>query len=209
MAHSDTMWGSLEQWSPAAFLVAGGLFALLPVVSGLNALTGADIAVSPAAVFAFLLVVFAGLLGLYPRLAERDTGLAKGGLGLLAVTAAATVPAIAVFTLPVGLPGGKATGLAVVVTVAAGSALTVATFGVACLRTGTPARSVGGFLLVMVASVSFMTVVMLAYGYSAPEWVSVVVNGLVATSLGAAGYVLRTGDVPAEAAESTGDVAAS
>ncbi len=209
MVFSNTVWGVLEQWSPMSFLAAGGLFALPAVASGLNAVTGTEIAVSPAVIFMFMLVVFIGLLGLYPRLAERDSTLAKGGVGLLAVTTAIIIPATAAFMLSTGPPFGKATALAIVVTVAVGSALTVTTFGIASLRTGAHSRTIGGFLLVMTVGVSFIIVAMLVYGHSTPTWVGFVVNGLVATSLGAIGSVLRTEDIPTESPDATGDVTAS
>lgn len=208
MSYRATVWGLLERWSPRIFLAAGGLFALLPVATGLSAVTGTEIDVSPVAIFTFVLAVLAGLLGLYPRLAERDATLAKGGVGLLAVTAAMTIPAIVVFVPWTGLPVERATALAIVVTVAVGITLTVTTFGIASLRTGAQSRPVGGFLLVMAAAVSFMVVAMLVSGHSTPEWVASVVNGVVATSLGAIGYVLRTEGIPAENPTPTGDVAA-
>jgi len=170
---------------------------------------GTGIAVSPDVIFAFLIVVFVGLLGLYPGLAEWDSTLATGGVGLLAVTAAITIPAIGVFVGPTGLLVGEATALAIVVTVAVGSTLTVTTFGVASLRTGAQSRPVGGFLLVMAVGMAFMIAAMLVYGHSTPAWVGSVVNGLVATSLGSIGFVHRTGTVPTENSDSTGDVTAS
>jgi hypothetical protein len=206
MILSDTGWDLLEQWSPIAFLAAGGLFTLPEVASGLQAVTGTEIAVSPAAIFVFMLVVFIGLLGLYPRLAEHDSTLAKGGVGLLALTTVTILPAIGVFVPSTGLAVGEATALAIVVSVAVGSTLTATTFGIASLRTGAHSRHVGRFLLVMAAAMSFMIVALLVYAHSTPVWVSPVANGLVATSLGSIGYVLRTADVPSETPDSIGDV---
>lgn len=209
MIYRNTIWAMLEQRSPMAFFAAGGLFTLPEIASGLHAVTGAEIVVSPAAIFMFMLVVFIGLLGLYPRLAERDSTLAKGGVGLLALTTLTILPAVGVFMPSTGLAVGEATALAIVVTVAVGSTLTVTTFGVASLRTGTHSRYVGRFLLVMAAGMSFMIVALLVYAHSTPVWVSPVTNGLVATSLGSIGYVLRTADVPTETPDSTGDVTVS
>lgn len=191
-----------------AFLVAGGLFALLPAASVLNAVAGTEIAVSPAVIFVYLLVVFVGLLGLYPRLAELDTRLSRAGIGLLAVTTAILIPTVAMYLIWTAPPFGETGALAIVIAVVVGSTLTVVTFGIASLRTGAYSRPVGGFLLVIAASMSLMILMMLAYGHSTPEWMGDVVNGLVATSLGSIGYVLRTGDVPGETAETSRDVAA-
>lgn len=181
-----------------AFLAAGGLFALPPLAAGVSAVTGTEIVVSPAVIFMFLVVAFVGLLGLYPALVERDARLANASLGQLAVTTAMLLPAIVLFLYPSGPPVGEALALAIVVTVAVGSTLTVLTFGITSLRTGAHSRLVGGFLLVMAASMSLMIAVMLVFGHSAPDWVSVVVNGLVATSLGTVGSVLRTTDLSTE-----------
>jgi len=114
-----------------------------------------------------------------------------------------------VSVLPIGLTSEKAAVLALVMTVAVGSILALTTFGIAILRTGVHSRSVGDFLLVMAASLSFMIVATLVYGDPTPAWVGSVVNGLFAMSLGSIGYVLRTEEVPVENAESTGDVTAS
>lgn len=191
------------------FLVAGGLFAFPVIVSGVNAVTGTEIAVSPAVIFTFMIVVFVGLLGLYPRLAERDSTLAKGGVGLLAVTAVITISGIGIFVGPTGLLVGETTALAIVLTVAVGSTLTVTMFGIGSLRTGAHSRITGIFLLVMAASVSFIVAIMLRYGHSSPDWVSVVVNGTVAMSLGSIGYMRRTDATLVETADSADDVAAS
>ena len=209
MIHSNTASDMLEQWSPIAFLAAGGLFALPAVVFGLNAVSGTEITVSPGVIFIFMLVVFVGLLGLYPQLAERDSTLALGGVGSLAMTVAVLISTLGVSVLPIGLTFGKATALALVMTVAVGSILTFTMFGVASLRTSAHSRLVGGFLLVMTAALSFMIVATLVYGDPTPAWVGSVVNGTFAMSLGSIGYVLRTSDIPAENPESTGEVTAS
>lgn len=209
MPYRNTVWATLEQWTPIAFLAAGGLFALPAVASGVDALTGTEIALSPAVIFIFMLALFVGLLGLYPRLAERGSTLAKGGVGLLAVTAAITIPAVGVFMPSTGLAIGEVTALAIVMTVAVGSTLAVTTFGVASLRTRAHSRPFGGFLLVMAAGMSLMIVAKVMYGHSTPAWVGFVVNGLVAMSSGSIGYMLRTEDIQTESTDSTGDVTAS
>jgi hypothetical protein len=124
------------------------------------------------------------------------------------VTAVVTIPTIGVFTPSTGLSVGEAAALVLVVTVAVGSTLTVATFGIAILLTGSHSRPVGVFLLIMAASMSIMVVTMIVRGHLAPDWLSIVVNGLVATSLVSIGTVLRTAGVPLETSDSTGDVTA-
>lgn len=209
MAHSDTVWATPEQWGARAFLAAGGLFAVPVIASVLNAVTDAGVVISPAVVFTFLLVALIGLLGLYPRLAERNATVARGCVGLLAVTATTTVLGIGVFAPFTGYPFGETTALATVVAVAVGTTLTVATFGVATLRMGTHSRLVSASLLMMAAGMSSLIATMVIYGHSTPEWVSTAVNGVIATSLGASGFVLRTQNSPADAPRTTDDVPAS
>jgi len=206
MLYRNTVWGALEQWSPIAFLAAGGSFVLPAVAFGFEAVAGTEIDVSPAVIFLFLLAVFVGLLGLYPALAERGSAVALGGMSVLAATAAIIVSTLTVTVLPLGVTIGASTGLAIIVTIAVGSILTVTTFGVASLRTGAHPRPVGVALLVAGAAMSLMVAAMLLYGHGSPVWVSFVVNGLVAASLGVSGYTLRSVDVPAGNRKSTDDL---
>jgi hypothetical protein len=206
MSYSNTVWATLEQWTSVTFLVAGGLFGLLAAAYGIRATAGTVPAVSPTIIFVCLLAVFVGLLGLYPRLAERNSTLALGGVGLLVGTAAILLSILGLSILPVGLSVGKQTVVASIMSVVVGSTLTLTTFGVASLRTGGHLRPVGGFLLVMAAGLSFITVAMLVYSNPTPAWVGFVATGLFVISLGSIGYVLRTEDGSAEHSESTGDV---
>jgi hypothetical protein len=209
MSYGNTVWATLEQWSARTFLTAAGLFVLLAVSYGVSAVTGTEIAVSgPDIIFVFLLVVFVGLLGLYPRLAKRGSTLALGGVGLLAVTAMIILSTIGLSVLPIGLTFGKPTIVAIIMSVVGGSTLTLATFGIASLRTRAHPRLVGSFLLVMAASLLFVFVSMVLFSNPGPALVSFVTSGLFVISLGAIGYVLRTEDVTANKAESTGDVTA-
>lgn len=209
MSKHGTVWTLLERWSPTAFLAAGGLFVLPTAIFGFEAATGAGNVVSPAVIFVLLLVVFVGLLGLYPRLAEAGSALARGGVGLLAVTAAIIISTLAIIAIPTGLTLGKPHILTLVTTVVGGSILTLGAFGVASLRTGVHSRLVGSALLVMAAGYLSIVVAMLVFGNPAPAWVDFVVGVLFVGSLGSIGYVLRTEAYPAERPESTDDVTAS
>lgn len=208
MPYSTTVWAALERWSPLAFLAAAASFVLPGVAQGYMVATGTGDAVSPGIIFVCHLVVFVGLLGLYPRLADRGSTLAAGGVGLVAVTAAMILSTFGVAVLPLGLTVGKPTVFAIVLSVAVGSMLSAATFGVASVREGVHPRPVGGFLLVVAASELFIVVAMLLYGDPTPPWVGFVVSWLVVTSLASIGYVLRNGDAPADAADSPGGVTA-
>lgn len=209
MVHRDTIWGMLEKWNPWVFLTAGGIFALLSVSSGLNVVTGTEITLSPVVIFIFMLLVFVGLLGLYPGLADQDASLAKVGIGLLGGTVAMLIPGVGVFTHSIGRLVSETTTLVIVIAVAVGATLTVTTFGVAIHRTGGYLRPIGYFLLLMAASMSFMVVAMVVYGHSTPSWIPPVVNGFVAISLGAIGFVLRAGAVTTVNSDPSGEITAS
>lgn len=209
MSYKSTVWAMLEQWSPIAFLAAGGLFVLPTAISGFGAATGAGNIVSPVVIFVLMLVVFVGLLGLYPRLAQEGSTLVLGGVGLLSVTAVVIISTLATVALPTGPTFGKPHILAIVTTVVVGSTLTLATFGGASLRTGVHSRLVGSSLLVMAAGNFFIFVAMLVYGDPTPAWVGLVVGVLFVVSLGSIGHVLRTEALMAESSESTGEVTAN
>lgn len=209
MSYSNTVWGVLERWSALTFLAAAGLFVVPGVIQGYATATGTGHTVSPGVIFVCQLVVFVGLLGLYPRLADRNSTLAAGGVGLVAVTATIILGTLGLSALPIGLALGKPTVFAIVMSVAVGSMLSATTFGGACLRTGAHPRPVGLALLVVAASESFIVVAMLVYADPTPPWVGFLVSWIVVASLGAIGHVLRTGAVTADAAESPGDVTAS
>lgn len=125
MSYSNTKWAMLEQWSPVIFFIAGGLFVILAAAYGFRAATGAGPAVSPAIIFVCLLVVFIGLLGLYPRLAEGDSTMALGGVGLLAVMAVIILSILGLSTLSAGPTVGKQTIVASIMSVVVGSTLTL------------------------------------------------------------------------------------
>jgi hypothetical protein len=209
MTYRDTPWATLEQWCSLAFLVASGLFTFPVVAFGFEAVTGTVIDVSPTVVFLFVLVIFVGLLGLYPRLAEHDATLAKGGVALLAATATIILSALAASVLSIGATIEKSAFAAIVMAVLVGSALTVTTFGTASLRSRAHPRRVGCFLLVTGAGMAVVLVGMLMFGDPAPAWVGAVANGFVATSLGATGYTLLGESIPTGAVEATDDVTAS
>lgn len=209
MPYNRMVWKMLERWSPITFLAAGGLFVLPTAIFGFGAATGAGNIVSPIVIFVLMLVVFAGLLGLYPGLAQEDSTLALGGVGLLSVTAVVIIFTLTAVTLPFGPTFGKPHIQAIVTTVVVGSTLTLATFGVASLRTGIHSRLVGSSLLVLAAGDFSIFVAMLVYGDPTPAWVGFVVGVLFMVSLGSIGYVLRIEATPAESSESTGDVTAS
>lgn len=164
---------------------------------------------SPALIFILLLVVFVGLLGLYPRLVGAGSTLAQAGVGLLSVTTATIVSTLGIVALPVGLTLGKPHIQAIVAAVVVGSTLTLATFGVASLRTGTHSRLVGRALLMLAVGDFSIFVAMQVYGDPTPAWVGFIVGALFVVSLGSIGYVLRAEISRDESSESASEVAAS
>ena len=206
MSYDSTLWATLEQWSPTVFLVAGGLFVLPTAIFGFGTATGVGNIVSPAVIFVLLLVVFVGLLGLYPRLAEAGSALALGGVVLLSVTAGVILSTLGVVALPTGLTLGKPHIQAIITVVVVGSTLTFATFGLATRRTGVYSRLIGRSLQVMAAGNLSILIAMQVYGDPTPAWVGLVVGALFAIALGSISYVLRTETPPVGRLESTGDV---
>lgn len=209
MPHNSTVWATLERWSPIAFLAAGGLFVLPTAIYGIGVATGAGgNVVSPVVIFVSMLVVFVGLLGLYPRLAEADPILSLGGLGLLAVTASIIIGTLSIAALPNGPTFGKPHILVIAVSVVIGSTLTLATFGVASLRTGVYPRRIGSSLLAMAAGTAFVFVSMLLYSAPTPPWTGFVPSVLFVVTSASVGFVLRNEASPGGTAESTDDVIA-
>lgn len=209
MSYRNFVWAQVERWSSVAFLVAAGLFVLPTAVFGLRAATGTGSVMSPVIIFGLLLVVFVGLLGLYPGLAERDSILVRCGVGTLGATAAIIIAFLGISVVPAGLTVEKSTILVLVMSVLVGSILTVTSFGLASLQTRAHSRVVGGSLLVLAAGEAFLIAATLFFGDPTPAWVAFVVNGLFATSLGAIGFALRTEYHPVEDPERTDDVSTS
>lgn len=208
MSYNNTVWAQFERWNPVPFLLAGGVYGLIAAVYGFRAGTGTGLTVPPPVIFVCLLVVFVGLLGLYPRLASGNPLLALCGLGFLALTTAVIFTTIGLTVLPLGVTLGKPTIVALIMSVVGGSTLTLTTFGVAGLRTGGHLRPVGGFLLVMATGTAGVVVAMFVYSNPTPAWVGFVVSLVFVISLGSIGYVFRREDVPVEPSQSSGDVTA-
>jgi hypothetical protein len=141
---------STEQWSPTLFLVAGVLVVGHAALLGVQAFTEMP---TPPDVFAPLghLVALAGLLALYPALADRTPTLAR------AAAIVAVVPAVGWLLIFAGQVGelvpvlSPLTGLlsgVVFVVVIVSTALTFVLFGVTSLRAGVRSRTVGRRLVI-------------------------------------------------------------
>lgn len=200
------VWGSLERWRSVSFLVAGILFSAIVINDGLTALANTGMNLSPLVHLGLMLVVYAGLLGLSPRLVERAPRLGRVGQGLVVILGLEVG-----LTFIVGLNLGSVPRFVFALTVATaiiGSAIAVTVFGVTSLWSQAYPRAVGGFLLLAAVGLFLLVAKVILFGdIGGPEWMAVVYNGLFAISLIAVGLLLRTKQGPTEQTESTETVA--
>jgi len=191
-------WESLNQRSPAAFLISGGLLLASPVTKGFTLV--AD--VSPpgwlVALFVFpaLVTALAGVLGLYPKLVKQTPRLALAG-SVIAVVAASglsllfgwilashLVPSLAELT---GTAPPGWVFLSMMVLIPTGFAL----FGVASLRATIHSRSIGLLLLGFAVPWVVILAVTPVYGSALPGWLAFAVYSPMPITLLAMGYSLR------------------
>jgi hypothetical protein len=206
MTNENGIWGWLERWRSVAFLVPGSCFLLIGVNYGTRVTANTGMDVPPWIVQLLMLLVFAGLLGLSPRLYGLAPKLTRLGQVLaLFIGAEIVIPIGVALATPISLP--QSLYAVIIVIFMIGSALTVTIFGIACLRTGAYSRPVGGFLLLAVAGVSTAIVSRVLFGDPGPEVINIVVNGIFGTSMIGVGYVLRSEDGPTKPAEATETVA--
>jgi len=198
MRQFDTVWATLEQWSPKLYLFAGVLLVGYAVLNGITAFTDvAYVTVEDVVGPAGLLLGFVGLLGLYPTLADGRPILARAGavcvslgavgffgitmigFAVLAGVASATVPAVMLFPVAVGMIPGYLS------------------FSLASLRVGERFRPVG--LLLLVPAVVFAAMLSQPFVYSTlgmfsestMAWSNFAISGGQAVAHLAIGYVLR------------------
>lgn len=201
----ERVWDTLERWRSVALLAAGGAFLAIGINFGARATANTGVEVSPLLPLALVLVVYAGLLGLSPRLVERAPRLGRLGQVLVLALGAEIVLTFVAILLPVSVP--VSIFAVVVATTMVGAALTVTVFGAASLRTGAYSRPVGGFLLLAAVGLSVGIASNVLFGALGPEWLTAVNNGLFGVSLAVVGYALRTEGGPTERPESTESVA--
>lgn len=199
------VWHALERWRSVAFLAAGVSFLGIGINFGIRVAANMGVDVSPLVPLSFMLLVYAGLLGVSPRLVERAPRLGRVGQALVLVLGTEIVLTLAVGLLPVSPP--RAILALVVATAMVGAALTVTLFGAVSLRTGAYARSVGGFLLLAAAGLYVGIASNILFGTISPAWISAAYNGLFGIALVAAGYVLWTEGRLSDQADSTETVA--
>lgn len=202
---------SIKRRSPLLFLLAGVVLFLLLVVGSVVRFTGVSI---PRTAFWPLLPLavalsLGGLLGLYPRLAERAWwwALFGGGFGVVGATLLIAGLGALLVVSPTGpYPGnlgllGVPFFLGLLAFVPA-----VGIYGLLGLRTGTPSRSIGGLLLLVgllqCGELIGAEVLFSSAGTSTPSGPYVlfetVVYSLIATTLVVVGYTLRRDIVQTE-----------
>lgn len=188
----STVWGSLEQWSATAFLVAGVMFVASAAVTVFDIAVGAEqlrLQLGQATVGAGWIAGLVGLLGLYSGLVKTNRWLARAGAFFTAIGLVGylimTVGVLAIFA---GVPEASLEPAEPVFLplMLLGSVLTFPLFGVAILRSADYPQIVG--LLLVAQTVVF---VVNALTPTPATFVLVVLIGLILINLGV-GYLLRT-----------------
>lgn len=200
------VWESIERWRWVAFLAPGVAFLLIAINEGLVWLASTGLNLPPLVPLALLLIVYAGLLGLSPRLVARAPRLGRVCQVLVGVFVLEILIAFGVFMDPSSVP--RIVLALSVATAIIGAALTNTVFGATSLWTGAYPRAVGGSLLLAAVGLSLLVGKVVLFGdIGGPQWLSVLYNGLFGLSLTAVGALLRTEAGSTERTESTETVA--
>lgn len=203
---SKWQWVVLETWSPAMFLLAGGLFVVFAGFWAAFAFTDmSSEAVQNVVGPAGWTASFIGLLGLYPSLADRSPRMAAAG----AVFAALGVVGGSVSTVGNLLPvlGGMGESPAwlapIQLLLLFGIVLGFLTAGIANFRTHAWSKGVG-LLLLAPAIIFLVNIVRVAtLGSTTPTWSPFVLGSGQAIALLGIGYMLRTEPLSADDATSS------
>lgn len=198
------VWGSLERWSATAFLVGGLLMVVDAGIVAANVVTGTERLLLFGQVFVGVAwtAALVGLLGLYPRLADRSRWLSRAGALCAAVGVAVfAIMAVTVLTYLAGIPAGEYSdvGSYFIPGVLVGSVLGFVFVSAASLRAGVHSRGFGILLLVPAALV-LVNILRFVAGF---ESTTITLGVVVADALTmlAIGSRLRTGDAPVGQAE--------
>lgn len=184
-------WSSLEAWSATLFLVASAVFLLNAVHEGIaryTALGGVGF-LNAVAYLSALVVTLVGLLGFYPRMADRSPTLARASAVIAVVAAISTIALLLWASTTQLLNRPLPPGSFLIATVSL-IVLGVLLFCIASLRTAVPSRTVGVLLLTFVAAWLGSLGAIVASGSS--DLVAVSLNGVSFAILLAVGSLLRT-----------------
>ena len=195
------VWDTLERWSGNVFLAAGILVLIGTVVVGLQLLAGnEELLKDPFELAPFLgfVVSYFGLLGLYPRLADRMPRLARVSVFLL------LVPVVVMLLFVLSIVGGfdipSIGPLSLVAFLM--FALGIALFGVGSYQTEVPSRGVGLALLALATAWFVMLGAGLLNGFPISQAVNFVTIAIMTGALLAIGFRLRTETEPTGYTES-------
>ena len=199
MGDPDGVLESINERTGALFLVAGGLFVVFAAFHGVEAFMNRS---APKDIFgpAGFAFAFLGMIGLYPRLADRSRWLTRVGavfatIGLI-TSAINSVWHVGIWVAPAAIPTESA---ALPAGMVLGQFLGYIPFGLASLRAGVHSRTVG-LLLVAVPTVLAVMIVTVATGYATAG--SAVVLGSVQAVLHLAiGFTLRSKGAQSDSAE--------
>lgn len=186
MLDSNTLWESLEQRRSTLFLVAGVLLLVPAIGSGVEWITDMSLQGPLLGIPAFLgvILVYAGLLGIYPQLRDHAPRFALAGIVLILVP---VVTIVLLLIYAVGIGGEPPFADAIFLVIGAGFALGIALFGLGSVQTAVPSKGVGVALLIF--AIPWALIVVLG-GENAVS-VDFVIAALQAVSVLAIGYLLR------------------
>lgn len=192
-------WESLAKRSRTAFFAAGGLLFVATVLFAVDAFTGLSPRGTVTGVVGVtgLVLSYVGLLGLYPRLADRSPRVAFSGvilsalpvvfLGCLLVWGASGHAVARIPLPPAVIPAFGTVFTAVFLSLGLGIAL----FGVASLQTRTVSHTVAALLFVFAATWFLLLGLSSVYGSAFPPWLDFLTFGIMTSTVLALGRNVR------------------
>lgn len=199
MTERTGVWGSLEQRSSTLILIGGSLAAIVTMVWAAEVFM--NIVMENAKQFlvsAYAILVFLGLLGLYPALTKRTPWLARtAALFIVVGIGGASVRAVVYASQLIGILQAQPAWFdALQLPLFIGIVLGYITYGVAVLRTDAYSRTVGWLLVVLGIMFVGLIASIIALGENYPYVIQVIYNVANALVLLAIGYLLK--DAPTD-----------
>lgn len=144
------------------------------------------------ATFLGLILSYIGLLGLYPRLTERAPYLSRIGLVLVLVPVLLLITLTVALAVSSGPPFSEAVADVLFTSIFVGFALGIVLFGVAVIQTDTPSQAVGIALLGFAGGWFILLGASVVYGFPISDRLTFISDAILAISLLATGWLLRT-----------------